>query len=117
MGRRAAPWVDQSTADATKPRWSKPPRAEPQVYDATMGGVPGAAMARSVQGSPSAREWRGIFLFEPEHQTSIARLADVPRSTVFEGVIDGRVRKLDVALTGCALDAGLAFFEAEGEPY
>ena len=117
MGRQTARWVDQPTADDSKPRWSKLPRAEAQVHDATMGGVPGAAMARCVERSPSAREWRGIFLFKPEHQTSIARLADVPRSTVFEGVIDGHVRKLDVALTGCALDAGLAFFEAEGEPY
>ncbi|HUF76272.1 MAG TPA: hypothetical protein VMM35_08330 [Longimicrobiales bacterium] len=56
-------------------------------------------------------------MFKPEHQSTIAKLADESVLTVLEGTIEGRPMKLDVMLTGLAQGVGLAFFEAEGEPY
>ena len=82
-----------------------------------MGGVPGAALTRSAPRATSPREWRGIFMFKPEHQAAVAKLADESVPTVLEGTIEGRPMRLDVMLTGLAQSAGLAFFEARGEPY
>jgi hypothetical protein len=56
-------------------------------------------------------------MFQPEHQPAVAKIVDESCATVFEGTIEGREAKLDVTLTGLAGDAGLAFFEAQGEPY
>lgn len=80
-------------------------------------GVPGAALTRSAPRATSPREWRGIFMFKPEHQSAIAKIVDESCPTIFEGTIEGRAARLDVKLTGLAQGAGLAFFEAEGEPY
>ena len=56
-------------------------------------------------------------MFKPEHQAAIMKLADESILTVLEANIEGQERKLDVTLTGFAQGSGLAFFEAEGEPY
>lgn len=81
-----------------------------------MGGVPGAALTRSARKTPWSREWRGIFIFPPQHQTTMEKLADAEEPIVLEGTIEGRESRLDVTVTGLA-PGGLAFFEADGEPY
>jgi hypothetical protein len=55
-------------------------------------------------------------MFQPQHQPAIEKLAD-GEATVLEGLIDGRSGRLNVSVTGLAPGAGLAFFEADGEPY
>lgn len=56
-------------------------------------------------------------MFPPQHQATMEELTDGGGPTVLEGMIEGRFGRLDVTLTGLAPGVGLAFFEADGEPY
>ena len=84
---------------------------------ATLGAIPGAGSAKSRRRNRDQQDWRGTFAFRRQHDQAVVDLFEARKPVVFEGLVDGELRKLEVRITSFTLRAGLAFFEGSGEPF
>ena len=82
-----------------------------------MGGVRGSADLNFRYRSRGVREWRGTFAFHLDDEPRIARLTETRIPVIFEGLIDGEAKRLEVMVTDMQPEQGLAHFEALGEPF
>lgn len=108
--------AEPTSLEALERRYARRAAVWLSMDSATLGGIPGAGSAKSRRRSQEQQDWRGTFAFRAEHDHAIVKLFDARRPIVYEGLVDGEVRKLEVRLTSFALQAGLAFFEGSGEP-
>jgi hypothetical protein len=84
---------------------------------ATLGGVPGASEVRSRRRSETHVEYRGAFAFRREHEAAIVQLLESREPVEYRGLVEGDRRRMKVIVTDLAPEAGLAYFQAVGEPY
>ena len=87
------------------------------MQPATLGDIPGAGQASSRRRDRGRQDWRGTFAFGAEHDAAVEQLLEARQPVIFEGMVDGERRKLEVRVTSLTRRAGLAFFEGSGEPF
>lgn len=87
------------------------------MQPATLGGLPGAGELRSRRRSEASREYRGVFAFKREHESTFLEWVSSREAIEYAGVIDEERRCLKVKLTDLSRTSGMAYFEGLGEPY
>jgi hypothetical protein len=84
---------------------------------ATLGGIPGAGTAKSRRRDQRQQDWRGEFTFRAEHEDAVAALLQDGRPVLYDGVVDGEQRSIEVRVLSVVPAAGMVFFEGTGEPF
>ena len=87
------------------------------MQPATLGGIPGAAFAKSRRRDQWQQDWRGTFAFRAEHEHAVRNLVRDGEPVVYDGTIDGEPRRVEVRVLSSIPVAGMAFFEGSGEPF
>lgn len=107
---------DPRQSEATEHRHARRAAFWLRMHGATLGGIPGAGSAKSRRRDQEQRDWRGTFAFRAEHDAAVVQLFNARQPVIYEGLVDGERRTLEVRLTSYTLQAGLAFFEGSETP-
>lgn len=116
MGRPQRDPAAQAGAEAPDHRFARRAAVWLSMQPATLGGIPGAAFAKSRRRDQRQQDWRGTFAFRAEHEQAVCDLIRDGRPVVYEGAIDGEHRSVEVRVLSSVPVAGMAFFEGSGEP-